>query len=224
MTLNPNEKPRFSGKVTASVTHEIQNVLAIIKERAGLMQDLLALGGTLPAQDLTDRIKTSLEAIQTQVKRGVRLTSGLNGFAHTADHDRIEIDIPDLVGRLVFITERLTRGKEIVTQAVPSTRPLPLLTDPLLFQMAVHLATSCLYRLAEPRSSITVACDDQAGTPRILLSLPAGSVPPGTLGEDLTASADWESLRATCDAIDATATVEEDLPGICLAFSRPRDR
>ena len=33
----------FLGRITAAFTHEMKNVLAIIKESAGLMEDLLAL-------------------------------------------------------------------------------------------------------------------------------------------------------------------------------------
>ncbi len=33
----------FMGKITAAITHEMKNVLAIIKESAGLMEDLLSV-------------------------------------------------------------------------------------------------------------------------------------------------------------------------------------
>ena len=35
----------FFGKVTASITHEIQNVLSIIKESSGLIDDVLSFSG-----------------------------------------------------------------------------------------------------------------------------------------------------------------------------------
>jgi C4-dicarboxylate-specific signal transduction histidine kinase len=34
----------FIGRISASMTHEIKTVLAIIRESSGLMRDLLALG------------------------------------------------------------------------------------------------------------------------------------------------------------------------------------
>ncbi|MCP3901564.1 MAG: sensor histidine kinase, partial [Desulfobacteraceae bacterium] len=40
---NRDDKAAFFGKITASITHEIQNVLAIIKENAGLMEDFLLI-------------------------------------------------------------------------------------------------------------------------------------------------------------------------------------
>jgi len=39
----------FFGRITAGVTHELKNVLAIVNESSGLMQDLLALSKEAPA-------------------------------------------------------------------------------------------------------------------------------------------------------------------------------
>jgi hypothetical protein len=38
-----NRKAAFMGRITAGVTHEMKNVLAIIKESAGLMEDFLKI-------------------------------------------------------------------------------------------------------------------------------------------------------------------------------------
>ena len=35
----------FMGRMTAQATHEMQNILATIRESSGLMEDLLAMGG-----------------------------------------------------------------------------------------------------------------------------------------------------------------------------------
>jgi len=44
-----SRKAAFMGRITASATHDMKNVLAIIKESAGLMEDLIALHKDLPA-------------------------------------------------------------------------------------------------------------------------------------------------------------------------------
>ncbi|MFH1152763.1 MAG: hypothetical protein V1793_03010 [Pseudomonadota bacterium] len=220
MTLNSHEKPRFTGRVTASISHEIQNVLAIIKERAGLMEDLLAMGRDMSADALAGRLGTSLSTIKTQVQRGVRLTSGLNAFAHTSDHDRIQIDVRDMVDRLIFLTERLTRGKEIKFHALECPKAPGLQTDPVIFQLAVHRSMECLYRVAPQGSSIAISFSEQPGEIQIKLALENNVIDTGALDEDVTASADWESLLAACEAIHGKASVLRDLPGICLAFTR----
>ncbi len=72
----------FMGRVTAGVTHELKNVLAIIKESAGLIEDILALNKDLagPHQEKVVRV---LSNIRQQVDRGVDLSSRLNAFAHS---------------------------------------------------------------------------------------------------------------------------------------------
>lgn len=43
MKENENSEIVFFGKITAGITHEMKNVLAIIKESSGLMEDLILL-------------------------------------------------------------------------------------------------------------------------------------------------------------------------------------
>lgn len=62
------------GCLTASASHELQNALAVIRESAGLMQDLIALGGeNIPRRE---RIVELLSLIQQQVARGGELAGG----------------------------------------------------------------------------------------------------------------------------------------------------
>ena len=74
----------FMGKITAGITHEMNNVLATIKESGGLMEDIFALcrDQQIPHQDKFTR---SLTTIKEQVKRGVELSTRLNRFAHSMD-------------------------------------------------------------------------------------------------------------------------------------------
>ena len=57
------------GRITAGMTHEIKNVLAIIKESSGLLQDILRLSKGRKAPDPEQINKVALR-IQAQVARG----------------------------------------------------------------------------------------------------------------------------------------------------------
>jgi hypothetical protein len=78
------EKAAFMGRITAGVTHEIKNVLAIIKESAGLMEDLFELSKD-HAPPPREKFLRTLTRITEQVRRGVDLATNLNEFAHTSD-------------------------------------------------------------------------------------------------------------------------------------------
>ena len=73
----------FMGRLTASATHEMQNILATIRESSGLMEDLLAMGGENFAH--AERFKKGLSVLSEQVERGMVLTEQLNYCAHSPE-------------------------------------------------------------------------------------------------------------------------------------------
>ena len=96
-TNRVNRQVAFFGRITASITHEMKNVLAIIKETSGLMQDILAFSneGVCPHED---KLKGTLHTISEQIERGVELTSRLNRVAH--DPDELTQSVLDCGNRL----------------------------------------------------------------------------------------------------------------------------
>ena len=81
----------FFGAITASLSHEINNVLATINELSGLLGDFLAAAEGGADLDPT-KLKRPTERIAAQVKRGQTYVKRLNTFAHTVDHMRAEVD------------------------------------------------------------------------------------------------------------------------------------
>ena len=82
MEIPELETTAFLGRTTAGVTHELQNVLAIIKESSGLMRDLIFLSDET-SDHSRDRFQRSFQTIDNQVNRGVQLLNNLNRLAHT---------------------------------------------------------------------------------------------------------------------------------------------
>jgi len=82
----------FMGKVTAAMTHEIKNVLAIIRESAGLAQDLLALSdeSVFPYKD---KFMKTMDKIDNQVARGAEIVSRLNEFGHIPEYEQRQEDL-----------------------------------------------------------------------------------------------------------------------------------
>ncbi len=60
------EQLTFSGKITASITHELQNVLAIIQESCGLMEDFILLSED-SSDSLKEKLASSLGTIYRQL-------------------------------------------------------------------------------------------------------------------------------------------------------------
>jgi signal transduction histidine kinase len=100
----------FLAGMTASATHEVRNVLAIIKESAGLIEDMLLLRskkGTLDGEKVT----RAVHRIDAQVKRGAELLTNLNRLSHSLDQDMATVDLHREVEQIVFLCDRLARRK-----------------------------------------------------------------------------------------------------------------
>jgi len=149
MATSVGREAAFIGKITAGATHEIRNVLAIIKESAGLVEDLLHLSTQRGSLD-HERVLKALARIEAQVARGAEVATNLNRVAHTPDHDVRTVDLDEEVRRVVFHAQRSARRRSQTVRAVDGATPPPFQASPLRVQMAVYAAVEvCLGRLGE---------------------------------------------------------------------------
>ncbi len=102
----------FFGKIAASVTHELRNVLAVINETNGLMADLLAMMREAPFPH-REKFQRSVQKIEEQVRRGVEITSRFNRFAHSMDHACADIDLNSILTQTVSLAQRLAALRNV---------------------------------------------------------------------------------------------------------------
>ena len=146
----------FFGKITAGITHEIKNVLAIIQESSGLMEDILDVteDGTFPHKD---KFITSLNRISRQIQRGIDVTSRLNRFAHSPDHCPANLDLNDIAEQMVLLASRFARLKNIVLESSPSDPPLIIKSDPVSLEMALFESIEILLNITGSGGKITLS-------------------------------------------------------------------
>ncbi len=82
------------GRLAAGVAHEINNPLAIISEKAGLMKDLVSMTEDFPKRD---RFLKNIDAISKSVNRCSAITHRLLGFAKRMDVKLETIDLEELL-------------------------------------------------------------------------------------------------------------------------------
>lgn len=158
----------FFGEVTASVTHEIKNSLAVVKEVAGLMADLGE--GAVAGRPLgPERVKDLAGRIDLEVRRMDETIRHLNRFAHSVDHPRRTVDVSDLVGLLAALAERWAVRHRVRLTIRPPEAPVPIETDPFLFQHAVFTALLGTIDAAEPGSEVALEPEASGGGARIVL-------------------------------------------------------
>ncbi len=113
----------FFGTLSAAVTHDMKNFLAIINENAGLLGDLAARArnGHFPM----DPQKAALisEKIRKQVNRADEMIKQFNRFSHSMDHAQETVDMEEMVHLVAGLAERIIRHHEVFLTVTPAPVP-----------------------------------------------------------------------------------------------------
>jgi nitrogen fixation/metabolism regulation signal transduction histidine kinase len=205
------KKAAFMGKITAGVTHEMKNVLAIIKESAGLMEDLIGLDkdGSLPHKE---KFLRSLSRIADQVARGVDLSTKLNAFAHSPDEPKAGVDLNQAVSQNAFLCQRSAASKGIVVRASLYETPIEVVTDPLGLQMFLFRCVSALMEVVEAGSTIILQ-PTRDTEPGIVISESEATGASGRQSPQVvTTGQQWQELQLMAQTLKAS--VETGGPGL----------
>jgi len=171
------EGTRFFGEMTASISHEIKNVLAIVNENAGLLSDLVAMS-TRGMPLAPERLAGLAQSISRQVARGDRIVKGMNRFAHSADHAEERVDVADTVAFMADLAARLIalRGA-----AVAIDRPMAPVTVTTNRFFLENLVWRCLCRVMQacpPDQDPAIAVAISAGEAGARIRFQGPSGPP----------------------------------------------
>jgi signal transduction histidine kinase len=130
---------RFFGQISASISHELKNVLSIINENAGLLEDLALMAETQGGLDPT-RVQLTTRRIQEQVKRADAVIRNLNCFSHSVDSPLRSVDLHPFLQCLVALTRRLSDMRGVKVVHGPSGPAITLVSSPFFLKVLLwHL-------------------------------------------------------------------------------------
>ncbi|MEW6112623.1 MAG: hypothetical protein AB1664_10885 [Thermodesulfobacteriota bacterium] len=195
--MAPMEKREaaFMGRITANATHEMKNVLAIIKEYVGLIQDILARldKDSIPS---SEKMSRSLESIRDQVQRGVDLTEYLNRFAHSPDETIGTFELNLTVSQIVYLSRRLAKLKEISLEAAQQNQTITIVSDPLKAQMLIFECIDVLLDVLESGATMRLkALQLDPGTAAVEFSTDKISAEARQRLKDASGAPQWSSLE-----------------------------
>jgi signal transduction histidine kinase len=148
----------FFGSMTASISHELKNALAIINENGGLLGDLAMLmekGRPLEPE----RLKTLSGNIRRQVQRADDIIRRLNRFAHSAHEPAATSDVREIFEFTIALAARLATMKGVTMTIAPGP---PVQLETRLFQLEnlLWLCLKHLFVLTEGNQTVEFAVAD----------------------------------------------------------------
>lgn len=169
----------FFGAVTASLSHQINNVFTIVNELNGLVEDILqASGQSRPIPP--DRLKAAAEKIGRNVGRGTEYVRLLNRFAHAADHPEAQADLGETLRLFEGISARfLELNQRGMTLQLPP-QPVPVKTAPFTLLHALFVCLRGFLDGGEGKEPIRLAACVQEG--RTVVSMEGPAPPDGGSG------------------------------------------
>lgn len=223
--MKPTEtnEAAFMGRITAGVTHEMKNVLAIIKESAGLMEDLLALSKDSPFPH-REKFSSILSKIRGQVERGVDISTRLNAFAHSPDRRSTSVDLNELATGLALLVERFARTRKVLLKVVAQDRPVQIVTDPVKMQMLLFECMEVILDGVPQGSTVTIHPSEQGDKfVNVVFSLEETGQSTQSLSVDLPALPRWPELEESVRDMKARIEIHEPPRLLTLAVSRSAD-
>jgi C4-dicarboxylate-specific signal transduction histidine kinase len=147
---------QYFGKMTATLSHELKNALAIINENAGLLEDynLMAQQGT-PIDP--QKLDVVAKRMGEQVARADRLLKGLNRFAHSVDALEAEVDVQGVIEMMTFLSHRLACAKGVTVTVQELTEPLKVRTTPFFLKNLLWLCLESAMEQMEGKEDVSIA-------------------------------------------------------------------
>ncbi|MBW2605254.1 MAG: hypothetical protein JRE28_13225 [Deltaproteobacteria bacterium] len=208
----------FFGKITAGITHEVKNVLAIIKESSGLMEDILDVteNGTFPHKD---KFIKSLNRIRGQIQRGIDITSRLNRFAHSPDHRPASLDLNEITEQMVLLASRFARLKTVVLESSPSDPPLIIKADLVSLEMALFESIELLLNVIDSGGKITLSPRKIQNKCVLSIGYENTLLPEEDFPAKISSTEGWASLQEIMACLGGAAKVLGPAPEILLHLS-----
>ncbi|MCP4604184.1 MAG: hypothetical protein GY847_27295 [Proteobacteria bacterium] len=159
----------FFGTITASQSHEINNVITTINEVSGLSHDLLVAAEQGRPQDPA-RQKSLLELVAAQVERGKGYIQLLNRFAHTVDQPGLELDAKENMEQISALCERFAKMRIVEIETKSPEESIHLHGSPFDLQHIIYRMFEIALSISNRNDSIQIELEAEGNGARFTLT------------------------------------------------------
>jgi len=154
------------GRLAAGVGHEINNPLAIINEKAGLVEDLLAI---TPEFEHKKTIDDCLQGIGKSVKRCSAITHRLLGFAKRQEVKNEKLQINDIIEEvIVFLENSMLTNRIRIDSQLQADLPEVVSDQMQLQQIFLNILNNAIDAVGKD-GKISVMSHAVAGDVRVII-------------------------------------------------------
>lgn len=202
---------KFVGAITASVTHELNNIISILNQTGGLLDDMLA-GAEQDIPIKPERLRKIADRIRIQTERGINIIKRLNSFAHSGDQSFGSFDLNELMENLGALLERFVslRGATLTMQL--SSGSLELVNNPLAVQQIIFLSLKIILRDTQKNEVVIISTNGTETGRKIRLLSKADRECQAPDISELEPYAEGIDAKFVSGQNEAGAFIEIDLP------------
>jgi C4-dicarboxylate-specific signal transduction histidine kinase len=150
----------FFGTVTASLSHEINNVTAIIGELSGLLNDLL-LGAERGRPPDHEKLRNLSEKITGQVNKGKSIIKRLNRFAHSIDEPDTAFDARELLEEITDLAQRFAFLRGVHLETASTGEPIAVRGNSFSLQQAIFICIELALAGSEKGDVVTLTLNQE---------------------------------------------------------------
>lgn len=203
---------KFFGAVTASISHEIKNRMAIINEQAGLLDDLVGMSRQGRALD-PDRLTRLADSVKTQIGLADGIIRNMNRFAHTVDVFRQASDMNELLLMAGSLANRMAERGGVRLEIRPAEAPVKADTSPFL---VLNLIWRCLEQgiaASGKGRSLLLVCEDAPEGPYLRVRVER-------VGDEQATLFPTEDIRNLAAELGAEVGLDQEGKALSIRFPR----
>ncbi len=204
---------QFFGKMTASISHEIRNVLAVINENSGLIKDLILMTDKGRPLDL-ERIKALVGKVTDQVRRADEIVNNMNQFAHSVDDLLRRVDVGEYLELVTALSRRSAAMREVMLETARPAVPAEITTAPFYLENLIWLCLDYAMQAAGDGKTVRMTVEQNQGGAQIQFKGLEG------LGEIEKGKFPSEREKAMLGALEAKLEVDARAGKFVLTFPK----
>ncbi len=150
----------FFGKMTASISHEIKNVLAIINENAGIIEDFTFMEKKGIPLD-SERILGVAQKVKKQIQRADGIIKKMNGFAHSIDEPVKPVDLSKIIEFVTGLSDRFAANRGVTIEIEPLETSVTITTRPFFLENLIWLCLDFAMDVAGDGKSVKLIAREE---------------------------------------------------------------